>query len=191
MGNAMLGLQEFIEPSVNYVFQSQNVEQKEEENDKGLGGDEQAVRADLAEALSQTPVDPEEVRRHLSTAVRLGIDWKALFDQVASEELRERPFRAPSIPRPSASHRGSDHREYLGAAPGTGPEHRHNRSPHASCVERPQTSLSAPSIRKSSPTDPISPGAEFRKIKRVSSSGSGNPKRSVETFSQELTAWGT
>jgi hypothetical protein len=97
-GNAMLGLQQFIEPSVEHVFQAQNVEQKEEEDDKGLGGDEEAIRSDLAEALSRTPVDPEEVRRHLSAAVRLGIDWKALFDQVASEELRERPFRAPSIP---------------------------------------------------------------------------------------------
>jgi len=98
MGNAMLGLQEFIEPSVESVFQSQNVEQKEEEDDKGLGGDEEAIRSDLAEALSRTPVDPEEVRRHLSAAVRLGMDWKALFEQVASVELRERPFRAPSIP---------------------------------------------------------------------------------------------
>jgi hypothetical protein len=98
MGNAMFGLQEFIEPSVEYIFQSQNVEQKEEEDDKGLGGDEAAIRFDLAEALSRTPVDPEEVRRHLSAAVRLGMDWKALFDQVVSDELRERPFRAPSIP---------------------------------------------------------------------------------------------
>jgi hypothetical protein len=98
MGNAMLGLQEVVEPSVNYVLQSQNVEQKKEEDDKGLGGDEEAIRSDLAEALSRTPVDPEEVRRHLSAAVRLGMDWKALFNQVASEEVRERPFRAPSIP---------------------------------------------------------------------------------------------
>jgi hypothetical protein len=52
----------------------------------------------MAEALSRTPVDPEEVRRHLSAAARLGMNWKALFDQVVSDELRERPFRAPSIP---------------------------------------------------------------------------------------------
>jgi hypothetical protein len=97
-GNVLLGLQEFIEPSVEYVFQAQNVEQKEEEDDNGLGGNEEAIRSDLAEALSRTPVDPEEVRRHLSTAVRLGMDWKALFDQVLSDELRERPFRAPSLP---------------------------------------------------------------------------------------------
>ncbi len=38
----MLGLQQFIEPSVEYVFQSQNVEQKEEEDDNGLGGDEES-----------------------------------------------------------------------------------------------------------------------------------------------------
>lgn len=97
-GNALLGLQQFIEPSVEYVFQSQNVEQKEEEDDNGLGGDADAIRSDLAEALTRTPVDPEEIRRHLSAAARLGMDWMALFDQVVSDELRQRPFRAPCIP---------------------------------------------------------------------------------------------
>jgi hypothetical protein len=97
-GHAMLGLQEFIEPSVEYVFQAQNVEQKEEDDDEGLGGDEEAVRSNLAEALRQSPVGVEEVRRHLAAAVRAGMDWKALFEQAVADELRERPFRAPSIP---------------------------------------------------------------------------------------------
>ena len=97
-GSALLGLQQFIEPSVEYVFQAQNVEQKEEEDDDGLGGDESAIRSDLALALSRSPVDPEEVRRHLSAAARAGMDWKALFEQAAADELRERPFRAPSLP---------------------------------------------------------------------------------------------
>jgi hypothetical protein len=97
-GHALLGLQGFIEPSVEYVFQAQNVEQKEEEDDQGLGGDDEAIESDLAEALSRTPVDPEEVRRHLSAAARTGLDWRALFDRVVAEELRQRPFRAPSIP---------------------------------------------------------------------------------------------
>jgi hypothetical protein len=98
IGHAMLGLQEFIEPSVEYVFQAQNVEQKEEEDDEGLGGSEEAVRSNLAEALRQSPVDLEEVRRHLAAAVRAGMEWKGLFEQAVAEELRERPFRAPSIP---------------------------------------------------------------------------------------------
>ncbi len=97
-GHAMLGVQEFIEPSVEYVFQAQNVEQKEEDDDEGLGGDEEAVRSNLAEALGQSPVDVEEIRRHLSAAVRAGMDWKALFEQAVADELRERPFRAPSMP---------------------------------------------------------------------------------------------
>jgi hypothetical protein len=97
-GNAMLGFQQFIEPSVEYVFQAQNVEQKEEEGDDGLGGGEEAVRSDLAESLGQAPVDPEEVRRHLAAAVRLGLDWRALFEQAVADELRERPYRAPSMP---------------------------------------------------------------------------------------------
>jgi hypothetical protein len=97
-GHALLGLQEFIEPSVEYVFQAQNLEQKEEEDDDGLGEDEEAIRSDLAEAMGRTPVDTEEVRRYLTAAARAGLDWKALFDQAVANELRERPFRAPSIP---------------------------------------------------------------------------------------------
>jgi len=98
MGHAMLGVQEFLEPSVEYVFQAQNVEQKQEDDDEGMGGDEEAVRSNLAKALGQSPVDPEEVRRYLAAAVRAGMDWKALFEQAVADELRERPFRAPYIP---------------------------------------------------------------------------------------------
>ena len=98
VGNALMGLQQFIEPSVEYVFQAQNVEQKEEDDDAGTGGDEVAIRSDLAQALARSPVDPEEVRRHLAAAVRLGLDWKALFEQAVADELHLRPFRAPSLP---------------------------------------------------------------------------------------------
>jgi FtsZ-interacting cell division protein ZipA len=97
-GNALLGLQGFIEPSVEHVVQAQNVEQKAEEDDAGLGGDEEAIRSDLALAMSRSPVDPEEVRRHLSAAARAGMDWNALFEQATAEELTERPYRAPSLP---------------------------------------------------------------------------------------------
>jgi hypothetical protein len=98
-GSAMLGLQQFIEPSVEHVFQAKNVEQKEEDDDQGKGdGDEATIRADLAQALGQAPIDPEEVRRHLAAAARVGLDWKVLFEQAVADELRERPFRAPSMP---------------------------------------------------------------------------------------------
>jgi hypothetical protein len=96
-GHALLGLQQFIEPSVEHVFQAQNVEQTEEDDD-GLGEDEEVIRSDLAEALGRAPVDIEEVRRHLAAAARAGLDWKALYEQAVVAELRDRPFRAPSIP---------------------------------------------------------------------------------------------
>jgi hypothetical protein len=98
MGNALLGLQEFIDPSVESVLQAQNVKQTEQDNDNGLGGNEDAVRSGLAEALGRTPVDCEEVRRHLSAAARMGMDWIALFDQIVRAEIQERPFRALFIP---------------------------------------------------------------------------------------------
>jgi len=97
-GHALLGLQQFIEPSVEHVFQAQNVEQKDEEDGDGLGDDEEAIRSDLAEALGRSPVDIEEVRRHLAAAVRAGLDWRSVYEEAAAAELRERPFRAPSIP---------------------------------------------------------------------------------------------
>jgi hypothetical protein len=97
-GHALLGLQQFIEPSVEHVFEAQNVEQKDEEDDDGLGEDEEAIRSDLAGALGRSPVDVEEVRRHLTAAARAGLDWKALYDQAVGDELRDRPYRAPSIP---------------------------------------------------------------------------------------------
>ena len=97
-GHALLGLQQFIEPSVEHVFEAQNVEQKEEEDDDGLGEGEEAIRSDLAAALGRSPIDHEEVRRHLTAAARAGLDWKSLYEEAVAVELRERPFRAPSIP---------------------------------------------------------------------------------------------
>jgi hypothetical protein len=97
-GHAFLGFQQFIEPSVEHILEAQNVEQKDDEKDDGLGIDEEAVRSNLAEALRQSPVDHEEIRRYLTAAVRAGMDWVALFDQAVADELRERPFRAPSMP---------------------------------------------------------------------------------------------
>jgi hypothetical protein len=97
-GGALLGLQQFIEPSVEHIFQAQNVEQKDDEEDDGLGVDEEAIRSSLAEALGRSPVDPEEVRRHLSVAARSGMDWKSLFEQAVADELRARPYRSPSLP---------------------------------------------------------------------------------------------
>lgn len=98
VGNALLGLQGFIEPSTEYIVQAQNVEQKDEEGDDGDGGDEAEIRSDLGTALERSPVDLEEVRRHLTAALRLGLDWKAIFEQAVATEVRERPYRSPSMP---------------------------------------------------------------------------------------------
>ena len=94
----MLGLQEFIEPSVEHVVSAQHLEQKEADDDEGLGDDGDRVHADLAEALSRTPLDLEEIRRHLTVAKEMGMDWKGLFAQAVTEELKQRPYRAPFLP---------------------------------------------------------------------------------------------
>jgi hypothetical protein len=97
-GHALLGLQQFIEPSVEHVFEAQNVEQKDDEGDDGLGDDEAVIRSDLADALGRASIDVEEVRRHLASAARAGLDWRAIYEAAVADELSDRPFRAPSIP---------------------------------------------------------------------------------------------
>jgi hypothetical protein len=97
-GHAMLGLQEFIEPSVEYVIQAENVEQKEEDDLEADGDDAGAIRDDLSVSLGRSPIDPEEVRRLLTRAARSGLDWEGLYDEAVRSELGSRPFRAPSIP---------------------------------------------------------------------------------------------
>jgi hypothetical protein len=98
VSHAMLGIQEFIEPSVEFVFQTENAEQKEEDEGDGLEDEREALLSDLAESLGHDPIDPEEVRRHLAALQRAGLDWHALFDQAIRAELAARPYRAPSLP---------------------------------------------------------------------------------------------
>lgn len=97
-GRALLNLQGAIEPSVEFVFQAQGAEQVQEEDGEGSGEGEEAIRSGLAEALGRSPVDVEEGGRHLAVAARAGLDWKALYEQAVADELRERPYRAPSVP---------------------------------------------------------------------------------------------
>jgi hypothetical protein len=97
-GHAMLGLQEFVEPSVEYILQAENAEQAEEEDADPSEGGPEAILADLAVSLGRDPIDAEEVRRHLASAHRAGLDWRELFDRAVRDELASRPYRAPSIP---------------------------------------------------------------------------------------------
>jgi hypothetical protein len=98
VGHAMMGLQEFIEPSVEYVFQAENVEQADEDDPGPAEGGPEALLADLATGLGREPVDPEEIRRHLASALRAGLDWREMFDRAVRDELTARPYRAPSLP---------------------------------------------------------------------------------------------
>jgi hypothetical protein len=97
-GHAMLGLREFVEPSVEYILQAENAEQKEQDDlapsDDGPG----QILDDLSASLGRDPIDPEEVRRHLAAARRAGLDWRETFDRAIQGELAARPYRAPSLP---------------------------------------------------------------------------------------------
>ena len=98
VGHAMLGMKEFIEPSVEYILQAENAEQDEEDDLDASDDGPEALLDDLATGLGRDPIDPEEVRRHLATAHRAGLDWRELFDRAVRDELAARPYRAPSIP---------------------------------------------------------------------------------------------
>src|SRR5581483_5288497 len=96
VGHAMLGLQEFVEPSVEYILQAENAEQAEDEDADPSEGGPEAVLADLASCLGRDPIDTEEIRRHLASAARAELDWHELFDRAVRDELANRPYRAPS-----------------------------------------------------------------------------------------------
>jgi hypothetical protein len=97
-GHALLGLQEFIEPSVEHIFEAENREEKDEDDRDASEDDPKAVVADLLTSLGRTPVDSEEVRRHLTSARRMGLDWREVYDQAVRDELAACPYRAPSLP---------------------------------------------------------------------------------------------
>lgn len=98
-GHALLGLQQFIAPSVEHVFEAEYLQDKDDENDNEAGeGDLEALQADLAAALGNSPIDPDEIRRHLAKAARLGLDWRELFEDAVRAELKNRPYRPPAMP---------------------------------------------------------------------------------------------
>ncbi len=99
-GNALLALQEFVDPRTQHVQQVH--EQRKEEDDQSGGGEgegsEASLRAELLASLGRTPTDPGEVRRHLRAAREAGLDWKMLYDESVRAILADQPYRAPSFP---------------------------------------------------------------------------------------------
>jgi len=99
-GHALLGLQEFIEPSVEHILAAENAEQIQEDSLAADQDDPAAIKEGLATSLARSTIDLEEVRRHLSAAARAGLDWRALYDVATREEVAARLYKAPSIPPP-------------------------------------------------------------------------------------------
>jgi hypothetical protein len=101
-GNALLVLEEFIAPRVEHVIEARR-ERLEEDDQAGPGDGESevteaSVLGDLRVSLGRSPIDPEEVRRHLASAQRAGHDWRRLFDEAIRAELAAWPYRAPALP---------------------------------------------------------------------------------------------
>ncbi len=97
-GNALHGMQGFIEPSVEYLIEAENLEEVEGDDQESAEIEREAVLALLSTSLSRDPVDPEVVRFELAEALRAGLDWQALYEQAVRVELEARLFRAPSLP---------------------------------------------------------------------------------------------
>jgi hypothetical protein len=97
-GHAMLGLREFIEPSVDYIFQAENLEHRDQDDLDSSTTDREEILADLAASLGRDPVDREEVRRHLASARRAGLDWREVYERALQDELSARPYRIPRLP---------------------------------------------------------------------------------------------
>lgn len=97
-GHALLGLQQFIEPSVEHIFEVENREHVDDDEEEGDGDDAELIKSDVATSLSHARIDPEEVRRHLTAVLRAGLDWEEVYAQCVRDELAARPFKAPAIP---------------------------------------------------------------------------------------------
>lgn len=101
---AAFALQQVFEPGIEHVVRAEQDEPGEDDTSGGEGDWDAWLdthRQDLAESLGRTPVDPEEVKRVLASAQRLGLDWRALFEDAVALELTNRPFRAPFLPSAS------------------------------------------------------------------------------------------
>src|SRR4051794_6564405 len=96
----MLVLQEFVEPRVEHVHHV--AEERKDDEDHGAGDDpdlaESQVRDGLMASLRERPVDPHEVRRHLTAARAAGLDWRTLYAESLHAVLADQPYLAPFLP---------------------------------------------------------------------------------------------
>src|SRR5215213_3377972 len=90
-GHAMLVLQEFVEPRVEHVHHV--AEERKDDEDHGAGDDpgfaESQVREGLMASLTNRPVDPHEVRGHLTAARAAGLDWSRLYAESVDAVLAD------------------------------------------------------------------------------------------------------
>jgi hypothetical protein len=93
-----LGFQEFVQPSIEHVFEAENVEQKAAEAEGQDDAPYAQARERLALLLALDPIDLIAIRYELSYARRAGLDWRALYQASVQTELKLRPYRTPSIP---------------------------------------------------------------------------------------------
>jgi F0F1-type ATP synthase assembly protein I len=98
-------LQQVFDPGIEHVIRAERDAQAEVA-DPGEGGDEpeasiESYRSDLLAAFDRVPIDPEELRRVLTSAAREGLDWRTLYEESVRLMLADRPYLAPSIPPPT------------------------------------------------------------------------------------------
>jgi hypothetical protein len=99
---AALMLQQAVDPGIEHVIRAEQ-DAESEEAEPGGGGDDaepsiELYQSDLMNALAAIPIDPEEVRRILTSAAREGVDWRALYEESTQQILADCPYLAPSIP---------------------------------------------------------------------------------------------
>jgi hypothetical protein len=97
-------LQQVFDPGIEHVIRAER-DAEAEVADPGEGGDEpeasiESHRSDLLAALNRAPIDPEELRRVLTSAAREGLDWRTLYEESVCLMLADRPYLAPTVPPP-------------------------------------------------------------------------------------------
>ena len=94
--SAWVAMQQFIEPGVKHVVEIKDAKRSETEQEAA----KERLVAMLVEILMSRPVNVEAVRLYLATAKKLGLDWRALYEQAVQVEFLSRPDGSASLPPP-------------------------------------------------------------------------------------------
>lgn len=92
--SAFLRLQQYIEPRIKYVLKAKHQDRSMEDRERV----QERLLARLLACLESNPVNREEIRCHLATALRAGLVGSQLYEKVVAMQRTNRPEDAARFP---------------------------------------------------------------------------------------------